>query len=797
MNPFIKKLFQFLPMLKTPNGMRDHSWLERIKTTTSQKWGIGITTALLLTLILSPSLQLPIKDYKIGDIATKEIKSSQDLLVEDEKSTQEKRVEAEKSILSVYDYDPGVLAEAESRVRSTFQSLSSSFQKGEKEAEQSNLRRREWEDMLQFPLSQREWQILERRRFDPRIGESALKLLAPILTKGVVNDKELLDLDAAKGVVIRNIQTREEKNYLPPFGFLDFKEARTKIRSQAELLPTSLGVELQPIVLRIAEHFLRPNLTFNKNETEERKIRAKERVTPVYFQVKKGEVILRPGERVREEHLFKIKALKKAQERSHVLSILLGLGLMAFLMLASLYQFSTMNIRKFTLSQPKDLLLFSSALISMMALFKLFQLVADVLGGEFLGIPSSSFPYLFPIAAGAMLIRIVINSEVAIVFAILTSFFSAILTGNQLFYFLFSLVGSMVGAHQVARCEQRSILMKAGLTVGGINLLTILSYHLMSGNPFRMELFADLTMGLLGGVLCAMVVLGFIPMIETFFGYTTDIKLLELANMDNPLLKDLILQAPGTYHHSVMVGSLAEAASKSIAANPLLARVSAYYHDIGKLKKPLYFIENAGGDESRHDHITPRMSSLILISHVKDGLELARENRLGARVAHIIQQHHGTSLISYFYQKAKEKENPEMESLNEEDFRYPGPKPQTKEAGIVMLADAVEAASRTLSDPTPARIKGLVKRITNSIFLDGQLEECELTLKDLQNIQESFSRILAAFFHQRIDYPSDSSAEVKKKNDEDLDSKSAKTYPFRAKKDKKSSPKDIGRLGAS
>jgi putative nucleotidyltransferase with HDIG domain len=296
--------------------------------------------------------------------------------------------------------------------------------------------------------------------------------------------------------------------------------------------------------------------------------------------------------------------------------------------------------------------------------------------------------------------------------------------GNQLSFFIFAFIGSVVGAHKVARCEQRSVLIKAGLTVGSVNLLTILSYNLISGNPFKMALLSDLTMGFLGGSLASVFVLGIAPMIEGLFGYTTDIKLLELANMDNPTLKDLILQAPGTYHHSVIVGSLAEAAAKSIAANPLLARVSAYYHDIGKLKKPLYFIENAGGLENKHDHLAPSMSSLILISHVKDGVELARENRLGQRVAHIIQQHHGTSLISYFYQKAKEKENPEMDSLNEEEFRYPGPKPQTKEAGIVMLADAVEAASRTLSEPTSSRIRSLVQRITNNIFLDGQLEEC-------------------------------------------------------------------------
>jgi putative nucleotidyltransferase with HDIG domain len=793
---FIKKLLHSLPFVQTANGMRDRSWLERIKTTTSQKWTIGIVTTILLTFILSPSLQLPLKEYKVGDIATKEIKSGQDLLVEDQKSTQEKRIEAEKSVLSVYDYDPAVLTDAENRIRSTFESLANSFRKGERGVDQNALRRKEWETSFHIPLTQREWQFLERRRFNPAVGEAAIKQIAPVLKKGVVNDKELLDPDAIKGVVIRNIQSREERNGLPPFTFLDFKEARTKLRGQADLVSPSLGWEQQPLILKVAEYFLRPNLTFNKDETEERKAKAKERVAPVYFQVKRGEVILRAGERVQEEHLFKTKGLKKAQERSHILSILFGLGLLTFLVLASLYQFSTKNIRKITLSQ-KDLLLFSSTLIGALAFLKLFQMIADVLGGELLAIPSSSYSYLFPIAAGAMLVRIVINSEVAIVFAVLTSYFSASIMGNQLFFFIFTFVGSVVGAHRVARCEQRSILVKAGLTVGWINLLMILSYYLISGDPFKMALLSDLIMGFLGGALTSVLVLGIAPIVESFFGYTTDIKLLELANMDNPILKDVILQAPGTYHHSVIVGSLAEAGAKSIAANPLLARVSAYYHDIGKLKKPLYFIENAGGADNKHDHLTPSMSSLILISHVKDGVELARENHLGQRIAHIIQQHHGTSLISYFYQKAKEKENPEMGSLNEEDFRYPGPKPQTKEAGIVMLADAVEAASRTLSEPTPSRIRGLVQRITNNIFLDGQLEECELTLKDLQKIEESFSRILTAIFHQRIDYPAPPTSESPKKSDEDLDSKSAKTYPFKPKKDKKSGPKDIGRLGTS
>jgi putative nucleotidyltransferase with HDIG domain len=793
----IKKFILDLPFLRTSNSLRDRSWLEKIKTPSYQKWFIGIGMAILLTLLLSPGLTLRLKQYQVGDIATKEVKSNQDLLVEDEKSTQEKRNEAERSVLSVYDYDPSIFTDAESRIRSTFGSLAASFKKVEKGIDQNALRKKEWDSSLNLPLSQREWHVLEKEHFNPVVGETALKWIAPLLKKGIVNDKDLLDSDAEKGIVIRNIQTREDRKALPPSTLLDFKEARAKLRAQADLLSPVLGKESSSIVLKLAEHFLKPNLTFNKDETQERKVRAREKVKPVYFQIKRGEVILRAGDRVQEEHLSKIKALRKAQERSHLLVILIGMGLLTFLILGSLYQFSTQNIRKIALSQ-KDLLFFSTALLGIIAFLKLFQLSTDILGGEFFSIPSSSYLYLFPIATGAMLVRIVLNSEVAIVFTLLVSYFSAVMMGNQLFYFIFTFVGSVIGAHKVARCEQRSILLKAGMTVGGVNILMILSYNLLSGNLFKMTLLSDLMMGFLGGVLASVLVLGIAPIIESVFSYTTDIKLLELANMDHPILKDLILQAPGTYHHSIIVGSLVESAAKSIAANPLLARVSAYYHDIGKLKKPLYFIENVGGGENKHDHLTPTMSSLILISHVKDGVEMARENRLGERIGHIIQQHHGTSLISYFYQKAKEKEHPEMESMNEKDFRYPGPKPQTKEAGIVMLADSVEAASRALTDPTPSRIKSLVQRITNNIFLDGQLEECELTLKDLHKIEESFNRILTAIFHQRIDYPlSPGSEPLKKRIDEDLDSKSAKTYPLRLKKNKKGGPKDIDRIGVS
>jgi putative nucleotidyltransferase with HDIG domain len=780
----LKEFFHRLFSRKNANGPKSSSWANKMSDPSYRKWFIGIGTALLLTLLLSPSLQWPLKTYKPGDIAVKEIKATQDMLVEDQRSTQKKRTEAERSVFSVYDYDPEILIAAENRLRAAFTSPVPSTQKTE------------WESSFHLVLSRKEWQMLEREKFNPSIGEASIMMIAPLLRRGIVNDKDLLEPDAFKGISIRNIQTREERKDIFPFNIVDMKEAKAWLRVNVNRLSSTQSRDVVSLVLKISEQSLKPNLTFNKDETEARKAEAKARVTPVFFQIKRGETVLRAGERVSEDHLLKIDAMKKAQEGDHLLAILIGLALLTFIILASLYEFSTKNIRKISLS-TRDLIFFCSTLLGVVAFLKIFHLITDILGGEFLAIPSSSYTYLFPIAAGAMLVRIVINSELAIVFATLASYFAASMMGNQLFLFIFNLAGSLIGAHKVARCEQRSILIKAGVTVGAVNILMILSYNLITGTFLKMTLLSDVTMGFLAGLLASVIVLGIAPIIESLFGYTTDIKLLELANLDHPLLKDLVLQAPGTYHHSIIVGSLVEAGAKSIAANPLLARVSAYYHDVGKLKKPLYFIENAGGTKNKHDHLTPTMSSLILASHVKDGVELAYENRLGERIIHIIQQHHGTSLITFFYQKAKEKENPEMDSIDEKDFRYPGPKPQTKEAGIVMLADAVEAASHSLSDPTPSRIKGLVQQIIRNIFNDGQLEECELTLKDLQKIEESFIMILNAIFHRRIDYPVLPSLEPMKKNHEDLDSKPTKTYPFRPKKDKKAGPKDLGQIGTS
>jgi putative nucleotidyltransferase with HDIG domain len=286
-----------------------------------------------------------------------------------------------------------------------------------------------------------------------------------------------------------------------------------------------------------------------------------------------------------------------------------------------------------------------------------------------------------------------------------------------------------------------------------------------------MERWADVPFAFAGGLANIIIVSAVMPLLEAAFKLTTDMKLLELSDQNHPLLRQLVVRAPGTYHHSLIVGNLAEEAAEAVKANPLLIRVGAYFHDVGKIVKPEYFIENQG-QLNRHDKLSPSMSALILISHVKEGLEMARSHKLPKEICDLICQHHGTSLIRYFFEKAKEQEA-EGSDIHEEVYRYPGPRPQTREAGILLLADMVEAASRSQADPSPARLAGLVERLVQMAFTDGQLDDCDLTLRHLSQIREAFLRVLAGIYHHRIIYPEKSSSE-RKGNNGDIHHKPAK-----------------------
>jgi putative nucleotidyltransferase with HDIG domain len=345
----------------------------------------------------------------------------------------------------------------------------------------------------------------------------------------------------------------------------------------------------------------------------------------------------------------------------------------------------------------------------------------------------------------------VLYSEASIILTLLFSLFSALLL-ERLDLFVYLFCGNLFASYFSGRCEKRSSLLRAGLLSSLFTSLVIVLLSLLSQDPYGLMVKKS-GLVFVNGLLSSSIVLALLPVIEQAFDYVTDIRLIELSDFEHPLLEELMLKAPGTYHHSILVGTLAKAAAESIGAHPLLARAASYFHDIGKLKMPQYFVENRKENSDPHRDLSPHMSALILLSHVKEGVELARSHRLGRRIVDIIAEHHGTCLLAYFYEKAKEKEDPELALVEEKDFRYPGPKPQTKEAGIVMLADQVEASSRVLEDPTPKRIESHVRQVIQNVFLDGQLDECELTLRDLHAIERSFVNILLGIFHQRIEYP--------------------------------------------
>jgi cyclic-di-AMP phosphodiesterase PgpH len=383
--------------------------------------------------------------------------------------------------------------------------------------------------------------------------------------------------------------------------------------------------------------------------------------------------------------------------------------------------------------------------------------------------------YFIPFSLIPMLAVVLFdNLEIALLISLASSLTLAAIPGSNIHIGLLSLISGMAASIKSKGVRKRSTIIRAGIFVGLLQSLMIIFLEgYSSANTGNYLMF------FLNGIASSIVFLGVLPLFEFVFKKTTNISLLELADFNQPLLQQLILEAPGTYHHSLVVGNLSEAACLAVGANSLLARIGAYYHDIGKLAKPTYFSENQDWTESKHDALSPTMSKLIIMNHVKEGIELAKKYKLSPALTDFIQQHHGSSLVYYFYRRALEGLEEDQE-VKEEGFRYPGPKPDSKETAIVLLADSVEAATRAMKDPTPAKIEELVHKVVNNKFIDGQLDECELALKDLEKISAVFIRILSGIYHSRVTYPEEQRSENNHK-------KLPKEDSHQSEKDKKNS----------
>ncbi|MEW6720534.1 MAG: HDIG domain-containing metalloprotein [Thermodesulfobacteriota bacterium] len=430
-----------------------------------------------------------------------------------------------------------------------------------------------------------------------------------------------------------------------------------------------------------------------------------------------------------------------------------ALTLAVALFLKEWFGFARKEVRKVRLAVRDFLFLCSLSLL----LFFAAKGVIEVLGeAPPLAIPSRAYAYLIPLPAFAMVVRILLNAETSILFTVAASVLSAAAVGGHWPELLFLLLSGTAGAARSGRVPDRYRMLWAGVQTAPVCALAAVALELAfhgGGSLVPAGLF-----GALNGLLAGPIALAVLPVAEYAFGYASDIRLMELASTSHPLLTRLMVYAPGTFHHSVVVGTLSEAGALAIGANPVLCRVAALYHDVGKIAKPQYFSENQCEGENVHDTLSPGLSRAVILSHVKEGARIARENGLGDRVVEIIEQHHGTSLLYFFLDKAKGMI--EDRKASEEMFRYPGPRPKTREAAIVMLADAAEATVRSLKNPSAREIEEAVQGIVNRIYLDGQLDECELTLRDLHALGKAVGQVLLAIAHRRVDYPASGSGKT-------------------------------------
>jgi putative nucleotidyltransferase with HDIG domain len=654
-----------------------------------------------------------------------------------------------------------------------------------------------FEETIGISVSKGAYQVLEKKKFSKDISYLICRILTQVLENGVVTNKGILLKEADNGIFIRDVGTETNRVVNKVKQYYGLDQAKTMVRIIGQPFLKDLDYTLINLIVDFVQRLIQPNITLNRSATEELKKSAATEIKPVLYKIKAGEMLLREGERVTEIQLLKLKTLQTHIKNKRIFASSIGASMLLLCLLIITYIIHINPQSRKALNNNKNLLFIASMLITFIFIASISSSLSETLSqNTFFPISSSSILYGVPLAAGAMTVCLFMGFDIAISFAMLTALCTAIIFQNRLEIFIYFMLSSTMAAYWIRNCRERKVFIKAGAKLGLLNLILVTAISVYMAEFSASNLLYGWAFAFIaGGVGSGIVAAGIAPLVEIAFDYTTDIKLLELANLDRPILRRLMIEAPGTYHHSVIVGSMVEAAASSIGANPLLAKVCGYYHDIGKIKKPLYFIENQKNGKNKHDKLAPSMSSLILISHIKEGVETAKENKLGQAIIDTIRQHHGTSLISYFYEKAKKMKG--ADAVNIDNFLYPGPKPQTREAALVMLADVVEAASRVLENPTPSRIQGLVQDLINKIFSDGQLEDCELTLKDLHSIAKSFNKILTGIYHHRIEYPEKPAANNRRGGNGNSDRQQAKQVQDITRENTANSTGHIKRLGLS
>jgi cyclic-di-AMP phosphodiesterase PgpH len=718
-------------------------------------------TFLILLILFTPDILLQGYQWNVGEAPPRDIIAPFSFSVENREETERLRKAAENAAPIVFQFnrliDTKILLEIES-VFSTAHSIAS-----DEKLQQSD-KIKMLDDKIGFPISHKSVETLLRYPQYLQLRQSVQSIGRALDTTLILTDESYAMATDVANLEVWSEETQQMvswKQFVSQHGnVVSVTQFETQIEKiSSKYLPQKEDAPVRVLVKELFDHLLQPNLVIDAQRTNDEKVRYRNQIRLVRRTIKRGDVIIPALQTITPEPKEILDELTHNRLK-YGLSIVFGRAVVLLLF----GYFTGLYLRRYYPKYTEDFNNLAPVCTLTVIIVGLTKLTLWLGGSE----------YLIPFASFAMLAGILFEIRFALLMTTEVAVLFGVMLGLEVKYVLIFLAAGTVASFSVAHIVRRTDLVKSGLRVSLVNVLGIGALFLYD-HPFFstftgkwMGLGMDILAGAGNGLLCYGITLVILPLFEWMFNLTTDVKLLEYSDPHGPGLAKLEQEAPGTYQHSLNVGQFAESAALAVGANALLSRIGGYYQDIGKIVTPEYFTENhlTDDDRKRHDKLTPHMSCLIIKNHVKYGLEMAAEYHLPPPVVDIIAQHHGTTLIGYFYYKALEMkgENEDSEEINEIDYRYPGPKPQTAEAAIVMLADSVEAAVASIPNPTAGAIQTMVRKVVNDKFTDEQLDECDITLRDLHLITESLVRTLLSKFHRRIEYPELEEAEQRGDN---------------------------------
>lgn len=721
-----------------------------------QRFWIGFSLLVLVVALLigNPFFRSIGETYREGDIVRENIVSPADITAIDDQQTEFLRQAARDTIKPIFTFESSRAEQAVSNFRSAWEGMNRRGDVANTNAKNgnSNARIDSWKDENGEEFSK----IFLARRFSANEIEAVTRALRESAEGYVYADHDSANFQDEISLIDRQKPTQSSQTKMPESSMTSLSKARENFQAKLSQI-ASLSMREAQTFYSAGSPFIQPSVAFDSAATESARAAEARNTQPVTVSLKRGETVARQGEKVTPDVLAQISAIRNYANDTRQLNRFLGLLVLIAGLFWGAWKFIEHRGQTTRLVQApqKTFGLFGFIIIAQTIVMVLFVQIADFTAAQNIRPPfndSTIWALAIPFAMASLTMTLLADRQIALFSGLFTAFLAGMIAPKGFEFALYAAIASITAVYGIGAYRTRQSVTIAGLLVGGVSALTAIALIGFMQLPFILNtVLLAIACGLLGGLITAAVTAVFMPICESLFEVLTDVKLLELSNADLPVLGQLALRAPGTNQHSHAVGQLAQEACRSIGANPLLARIGALYHDIGKVASPEHYVENQMG-KNPHDRLKPVQSAKIIISHVTYGIKLGKEIGLPQRVIDFIPQHHGTRTLHYFLKKAQAEAGAEQD-VEESDFRYPGPKPQFKEAAIMMIADSCEAAARSLAQPTQENIRFIITKIIDAILSDDQLDECDLTLKELTIIRESMIKSLAAIYHSRLDYP--------------------------------------------